>query len=69
MPVGTVLGLSYPRTDINRGQSRPDGPPHHGVGTLHEGMLPEVPLLPALWPQVVVLERTWPPLLNWEAEA
>lgn len=28
---------------------------HCGVGTLHEGVLPAAPLLPALWPQVVVL--------------
>lgn len=54
---GTVLGLSCPRKDVNCGQSRPDGPPHCGAGTLHEGMLPAAPLLPALCPQVVVLER------------
>lgn len=35
----------------------PMDPTHCGVGTLHKGVLPAAPLLPALWPQVVVLER------------
>lgn len=67
--LGPCWGFPIPEWTLTVGRAALTDPAHYGVGTLHEGMLPAVPLLPALWPRVVVLERTWPPLLSWEAEA